>query len=393
MTYLAGRADLSGEWPTRPALVSLGTRLVLLGTIVTLTAIASAFALFSLEIRRQSHAYLEDLLVQNQKTVLDLQKRSLEELVWTSRVMTQSPTLRAAMETYASERSPRAAGRSDLLATVQAELDKIRGLLGKDLAVVTDVQGAVLAASPLPSSPGRWERSFATHPCVQRALAAEASAAESNFAVLERDGQHYRIGCVPIVLQDFVIGTLTVGERIDAPFLGGLQGSLGTDVVVTRGGAVVGSTLAALVPGTPAPEALASLRPRAGASADVVRVGGEEYVIAPLSLGSDAQGRPAILLLLKSLSRARTSASRSLLLALLTCGAFAMLLGSLAAWRVSRSILDPLDRFVAIMQTVAEGKDPSRHLEGPDESAEVRILKQAYNRLIDSLEGQKRPSS
>ncbi|HMF08842.1 MAG TPA: hypothetical protein VKJ00_06865, partial [Thermoanaerobaculia bacterium] len=79
---------------------SLGARLVLFGTLVTLLAVAFAFALLSVGIRRQTRAHLADLLAQNQKTVLALQKRSLGELLTTSRLMTESPTLRAAMETY-----------------------------------------------------------------------------------------------------------------------------------------------------------------------------------------------------------------------------------------------------------------------------------------------------
>src|SRR5262245_10850327 len=81
----------------------LGTRLVLFGTPVPLVPVAGAFALLSLEIRRQTRSHLADLLAENQKSVLALQKRSFEELFWTSQLMTQSPTLRAAMETYETE--------------------------------------------------------------------------------------------------------------------------------------------------------------------------------------------------------------------------------------------------------------------------------------------------
>src|SRR5258705_8061426 len=103
--------------------MSLGARLVLFGTLVTLVSVAGSFALLSLEIRRQTRSHLADLLAENQKTVLALQKRSFDELLWTSRLMTQSPTLRAAMETYESESPSPSGQRSDLLATVQTELD------------------------------------------------------------------------------------------------------------------------------------------------------------------------------------------------------------------------------------------------------------------------------
>ena len=78
----------------------LGTKLVLSGTLVTLLAVAGSFGILSLELRRQGRAHLREILAGNQRTVLELKKRNATELLWTSRLMTESPTLRAAMETY-----------------------------------------------------------------------------------------------------------------------------------------------------------------------------------------------------------------------------------------------------------------------------------------------------
>jgi signal transduction histidine kinase/CheY-like chemotaxis protein len=367
--------------------MSLGTRLVLFGTLVTLVSVAGSFALLSVEIRRQTRSHLADLLAENQKTVLALQKRSFDELLWTSRLMTQSPTLRAAMETYESE-SPSSSGkRPDLLATVQTELDRIRELLGKDLAVITDSRGALLATSPASGSPRGSEEAFAFNPFVRRALETGAFSGNSSFGVLRLAEETYQIGCVPIVLQDFAIGTLTLGTRIDASFLGEMRKSLQSDVVLILGTQVLGSTLPSpLSASESAPPASLSGLLSGEASKNLVTLSGEEFVGATLSLGQDRDGRDATLVLLRPLGRDLSAASRSILVALSLCALLALILAGLLAWRVSRSVLDPLERFVAFVRTVAETGDHSLRFQGSESSAEVRTLNQAYHLLMDSLQ-------
>src|SRR5262245_11034496 len=202
-------ASLRG-WLGRP--LGLGTRLVLFGTLVTVTAVAIAFGLLSLEVRRQTRGHLAELLGQNQRTVLELQRRNQRELLWTSRLMTQSPTLRAAMETYESEIASSPGRRADLLATIQTELDRIRALLGKDFAAISDSQGALLAVSADTSPAPGSDLSAAA---LGRLLGGPAKVEGPETVVGRLGGDAYQIGCVPIVLQDFVIGSLSLGDRLD----------------------------------------------------------------------------------------------------------------------------------------------------------------------------------
>jgi len=366
--------------------LSLGTRLVLFGTLVTLVSVAGSFALLSVEIRRQTRSHLADLLAENQKTVLALQKRSFDELLWTSRLMTQSPTLRAAMETYESESPSSSDKRGDLLATVQTELDRIRELLDKDLAVITDSRGTLLAASPASEALHSSAQTFAFNPFVRRALETGVFSGSSSFGVLRLETQTYQIGCVPIVLQDFPIGTLTLGTRMDAAFLGEMRKTLQSDVVLTLGTQVLGSTLPATVAAESSPSAMLTGLSSGEASRNLVTLAGEEFVGASLSLGQDREGHDATLVLLRPLGRDLTAASRSILMALSLCALLALLLAGLLAWRVSRSVLDPLERFVAFVRTVAESGDHSLRFQGSESSAEVKTLNQAYHLLMDSLQ-------
>src|SRR4026207_804262 len=83
-----------------PRLESLSGRLIVFGTLVTLVAVASAILGLRVLIRRQARPHPVELLSQNQASARDLQKRSLTELLWISTLLSESPTLRAAMDTY-----------------------------------------------------------------------------------------------------------------------------------------------------------------------------------------------------------------------------------------------------------------------------------------------------
>ncbi len=364
----------------------MGTRLVLFGTLVTVTAVAVAFGLLSMEVRRQTRSHLAELLGQNQRTVLELQRRNQRELLWTSRLMTQSPTLRAAMETYESELASSPERRADLLATIQTELDRIRTLLGKDLAAITDAQGKLLAVSTDSTETPESDLAAAS---LQHLLG--PAQVEGPETVVGKLGRHvYQMGCVPIVLQDFVIGSLSLGERLDETFLTGLRDSLQSEVVLAAGPSILGSTLDAGKLGA-VPQALSAGRSGAQADrAELLRLGDEEFVAASLSLGPDADGTPVTLVLLQSLTRAAASATRTLRDTLLACGLLALVLAGAAAWVTSRSILRPFHRFVAFMRRVAQGNDHSLRFEESAGSPEVSTLNDAYNLLMESLQARER---
>jgi C4-dicarboxylate-specific signal transduction histidine kinase len=149
---------------------SLSTKLILFSALLTALAVGVAFLALSLELRKQTRRLLADTLAQHQKMLLEVQRRGLEELLRASTLMSDSPTLRAAMETYRSEMSQRAGRRSDLLATIQTEAEKIAGGLGRDLLIVTDRDGRVLAVGGRPEDrPGVGE-DLSTRSIVHHAL-------------------------------------------------------------------------------------------------------------------------------------------------------------------------------------------------------------------------------
>src|SRR2546426_8338272 len=105
--------------------------------------------------------------------------------------MSDSPTLRAAMETYRSELSQRAGPRADLLATIQTEAEKIAGGLGRDLLIVTDRDGRVLAIGGRPGDRPRVGEGLSTRAIVRPALQQDAPIGARKFFGLRIPGRSF----------------------------------------------------------------------------------------------------------------------------------------------------------------------------------------------------------
>jgi signal transduction histidine kinase/ActR/RegA family two-component response regulator len=362
---------------------SLGAKLVAFSVLLTALVVAIAFLFLSVEIRRHTQSLLAATLAQHQRTILSLQQKELEEVVRTSTLMTDSPTLRAAIETYRSESAGGARARGDLLATIQNEVDKVAAGLGRDLLVVTDRSGAVLAAFGSPAGGPRVGEAFGSHRSVRRALDQDAPVGPENFAALALGDAYFHVGSVPILLQGFPIGTLTLGDRIDQGLVGRLQGSFDSDFVVAVDGRILGSTLVAPASSVRLPQGSPS---RPGDEPLVVRIADEDYVTAAMTIGSDDAARPVRLYLLHSLTRAVEPSNRFLVLLIVSCGAVAMVLAGSAALWMSRSLLRPLDSFVRFMRSVAASGNHAQRFPRTTSCIEVATLNDAYDHLMDSLQ-------
>jgi len=362
---------------------SLGTRLALLNALLIGVAVCLGFALLSLSIRGQTREFLARTLAHHQRTIVTLQEREIESLLRTSALMSDSPTLRAAMETYQDEVLRSDEARPDLLETIRVEAQRVAAGIGHDLFVVSDRAGKVLAWIGGPRSGIVVGEALAESPIVHRALAQDAPVSAHSFAVVRLSGEYFRVGSVPIVLQGFVIGALTVGDRIDDAFARRLQETFDCDFLVTDESGIVGSTLAGAI----APAHLTALRAGdvdAGESR-VVRLPGGQYVAAVVPLGRDERGRELRLHLLNSLSAALGAWSRSVAVLMLVWGVIAVTAAGAAAWGLSRSVLRPLAQFVDFMRGVARSGEHDRRFAPARACAEIAALNATYDQLMDSL--------
>lgn len=379
-----------GKMPwARLRTASLGAKLIIFSALLSALMVSVTFVVLSLEVRGHTRDLLAQTLAQHQRMLGDLQTRSLGELLRASTLMSDSPTLLAAMETYRTETIPGVPGaygehgrdvRDDLLGTIQTEVEKIAGGLATDLLIVTGPDGHVLARSGREGELPAVGEDLSTRSVIRHAIAQPSPVSARNTAVMGLHGTHFQVGCVPILLQGFIVGSLTIGERLDQEYVEGLSKSLGTHVAVMTDSGILGSTLPNL-----AHEAAAKV-PASTEQASVLAVAGEDFVTVPLTIGLDERGRPVSLYLLRSLTSALARSSRSLLVTMVGYGLLVVLVTGLSASLVSRSVLRPLKSLVEFMRSSAESGDRSRRFESPDAAAEVQILATTFNHLMASLQ-------
>ena len=264
---------------------------------------------------------------------------------------------------------------------MQRETEKIAAGLGKDLLIVTDEHGRVLAATERHGARPRVGADLMLLPVVRRALDPSLPTDVSNFGVGQVGADYFQIVSVPIVLQGFPIGALILGERLDGAFLHGLRELFGGEIVIARNGEVIRSTLG----GTADAEHVGTVL-AAGANRDAtIRLGREEFVLAALPLGLDPAGEPVMLYLLHPLSAALGPVNGVVRVSFILYGCLAVVLGGVGAALVSRSLLAPLHSFVGFMESVARSREYSRRFDASRATAEIRTLDASYDRLIESL--------
>jgi len=356
----------------------LSLKLVGLSVAVTAALLFAVFGVLSFQLRASTGGLFAAELARSQRTVLDVQRRSLRELLSTIAVITESPTMRAAMETYRVEAAAARGARPQLLATIQGVTDGILQDLARDLLIVTDGRGVVLAASERDGGGPAVRAELGGLPTVAHALDPSTNLDSASFGVLAFAERDYQAASVPIVLSGFTIGTLTLGEQLRSSFVERLRGSFDGEIVVATTGRVISATLEGDL------SALERHDGPAGQPA-TIRLGPEEFVMATLSLGSNQDGQPVVLYLLRSLTRAVAPLHRALLWDLALYGSLAVVLVGLGTGLASRATLRPFRGFVRFMGSVAGSGDYEARFDASASSLEIRTLNETYGQLIQSL--------
>ncbi|HEX8851011.1 MAG TPA: ATP-binding protein [Gemmatimonadaceae bacterium] len=348
---------------------SLSVQLAVLAAIVAAVVVTSTFVALSRGVRARTTALVADELTRTQRALLSLQRRALEQSLLTASLLTKSPTLRAAIETFRDEANGGPGVRPELRATLQRELDNLREGSGTELLLVTDANGRVLATSSVRRLSGS-ARSLEGAAMVRHAVDPDAAVDSASLGVLTLGSTAYQAAAVPIEMDGYVIGALVTGDALDDAHLSSLRRALDGDLVVATPGGVVASTLP---------------RERAAALASIDSAERNGYLAASLPLGLTDGGEPASMMLLYALGPTERAVRNILLLNLLLWGVAAVALVGLGTTLVSRGVLRPLNRVVDVMRSRAPIAAAERQLDAGEEAAEVRSLSESYNELIASL--------
>ena len=360
---------------------SLSVKLVALGAAVTAAVVFAAFLGLGVETRQNTERVFTDQLERNQRTFQQLQDRSAREMLVTAGLISKAPTFQYSLKTFQLEANRGGVPAGDYVREVRDQLAQLALDVKADLLAATDDSGRVFAAvGPRGASVPRGAR-LGTLKAVQRALDPSAPADSGVLAVLRINSSYLQVAVYPLVQDGFTIGALVLGEPLDSALARARAASDGA-VLLTAGTAIVAASDSSLGRA----EFSAYLAPRANDSrAATVRLGDEDFVVMPFSLGETQDGEAVRLWMLQPLSRRVAALMQPLRRDFILYGLCAVLIAALGAALVARTVLAPFTRFVGYMRSGAATERRQGRFEADNEAAEVRTLNTSFNQLMDSL--------
>jgi putative nucleotidyltransferase with HDIG domain len=297
----------------------------------------------------------------SQRVFADMERRRQQEERLHAALLAESPTLKAALDTYQAEVRRSDAGPStDLLATVQHELDRLATHVMADAIVVVDQKGWILASAGDRRSAWTGER-----------LSASEAAGE---AIIRRRGGIFRVLTVPLESAGESMGRLLLATAVDDRFVDDLKAVARTDTAIVLDGRVVASTLDPYR--LKAIEAMARDLPARGE----VNVGGDPQAVHLLFRFGEASAYAV-----DSIGAAAATASRSAAEALMVIGLGSLGLGAVVSVWLARNVARPIDQLAQQLRDLASAHDFSQRLPPPDTSLELNVLTDTFNELMSSL--------
>jgi putative nucleotidyltransferase with HDIG domain len=329
---------------------------------VTACVLGAVFVVLTWQTRERLTRAVADGLEQGQRRFAYLQLRRQREHVLQAIALAENPTLKAALDTYNSERS--VGTPSELLTpTIASELEKLQQLLGIGALSVLDVKGVILAST------GPHQADW---PAGERLLdRADITGGPSEAAVV-RGSKVFLATRVPMTLGDDVIGAFVLAEPLDDAYAEELSRQASTDIAILLGGRVVATS----APFATRDALTRTSLPESGS----VLIAGEEYVVRRLS-AVDAAGVYALGSVTES-ARAATSEA-GWLLALSGLGS--LLLAAAGSWWLARRLARPVGELTSSLARMAAARDITEALPRTGVSRELDELADTFDVLRTAL--------
>ena len=352
---------------SRPPRLLVRTLAVTFATVAVLLVMVFSVVWFST--RRQVRESVAANLSASQRVFASLETRRQREMITQTTVVADSPTLKAAIDTYQEETRSGQAPTPELIKTIEVEVDKLAAQLESDAIVLTDSKQTTMAVAGHLAE--RWPRG--------KPVPLAPAPVSAKFDGIARMGPLlFRVSGVPMQASDgAAIGTLYLATSLDDQYAQGLKHDSGAaEVAIVSDGLIVATTL----PPKAARE-FESLVGRSNSPDGVVTLDGEEEAYRKLvtvgdntsfyALGSvDAMSRTAM-------REAEWS------LALLAVAALAVAL--IASFWLARAVADPIDRLSRSLAAMAASHEVTRQLPRTGSSLEVDALTDTFNALMASV--------
>ena len=342
---------------------SLRGRIFLASALLAVTSCGVALFVVNRRVTNEAERALQREILATGSIVDQLRTTRTETYTITARLIADSPTLKAAVETGDPP-------------TVQVNIRKYGPLLNSaNLLLVTDARGRVLATTGDASAAARL---LAGQPAIQDALVGKET-----VSLLPQPNGILQVVTVPINLFETraeLLGTLSAGFLLNDTLAVQLKEITGSDVAFGMDGRILATTL-----GREDDPMLAARLGTTGVS--TATIGGDEFAVLPRPLNPGAASGPVALIL-----RSRTEQLRSLKAiqtGVAVTAVVAVLLATLLSFAVARTITRPLAAITDVMRDVATTGDLTKKITLGDRQRwhdeDAQLLATTFNTLTDSV--------
>jgi putative nucleotidyltransferase with HDIG domain len=331
-------------------------------TFATVAVILTiAFIVITLDVRDRVRAAETDKLRVSENVFTALETKRQQDQVAAMATLAENPTLKAALDTYFTERTFSGSSDEQLRATVRGEAAKLATQTPADVLAVVETNGRIFTSAGPAAS--RWlSGGMVTIP-------AGGQPTFQSVAVLPTGA--FRITGARLTFGDRVIGALVAGTSLDANYAQELSNLSTAGVVITIDNSVVART----VPENVARDLVASKLPTGTAM-----LGGEEYAIRTMLSSGTAR-----IYTLTSIDAAARGATRDALVAVGTIAFGSFILAAFGSFILARLVSEPINRVSSEIATMTSARDFGRTLTPTGSSRELDALTIAFNDLMRGL--------
>jgi putative nucleotidyltransferase with HDIG domain len=312
-----------------------------------------------------------DNLESSQRLFGAIERRRQSEMRAQAATVADSPTLKAALDTYALYSSTsNDATKVQLFATIANELEKVAERIEADAIVLADSHQNTLAATGRLAD--RWQRGRAVN-----VIASEGDSADAtNYdGVVHVDDHTFRVVTVPLLLNtDTLIGTLYLASSLDRAYANSLESLSRTQIAIVSRGRVIATTLE---PGTAAEFEAAAGRL---SSDGITDLGGESHAFRKLFQIGDSS-----FYALASIDDASRPALRSGMRNLGFIAGGGTLLALIGSFWLARQLTEPIGRLSGSLEKMAVSRHIAGKLPLTGSSRELDTLTDTFNAMMASV--------
>ena len=303
-----------------------------------------------------------DKLTAGQRMLSALEQRQSRELQAQVEVLAESPTLKAAIDTYQSELAvSNASSRAELILTIERELAKLAERIQPDVLAVSDPEGNVVATA------GRYRDDW---PRFMR-----PPTAKDRESIVSLPSGLFRRVSAPLALGDAEIGSLSVATAMGREYAQRVSALSGAGTLVTSEDRVVATTLPTEAAGEITPAVVRSLPGR-----PTITLGGAEYAVREVM-----QSGTAAVYTLDSIDGALQPALTVALKTMIWVALAAFGIAGLVSVWTARSLARPIDTLSRSLTEMTQSGKFETTLRASGSSLEVDALTHTFNSMMLSV--------